>query len=121
MPEKFVVGLFPSKGIAEDTCNRLRTEGIPARDISLLVLYETAPPPATVQDELEALSVDPLLLGNVRETFAPHIRNGETAVFVRAYSENDVELAVGTIRQYAPMRIKVLWLEEDMPIGHDML
>ena len=121
MPQKFVVGLFPSKGIAEDACNRLRTEGVPARDISLLVLRETAPPPATVEDELAALSVDPLVLGNVRETFAPHIRNGETAVFVRADSEDDVALAAGTIRQYAPMRIQVAWVDENTPIGHDML
>jgi len=112
MAVKFVVGLFPSKGIAEDACNRLRTEGVPALDISLLVLRQTAPLPATVADELEALSVDPLVVGNVRESFAPHIRNGETAVFVRAHSEADVELAAGTIRQYAPIRIEVGWVEE---------
>jgi hypothetical protein len=114
MAVKYVAGLFPSKGIAEDACNRLRTEGMPARDIALLVLRQTAPASevGTVQDELAALDVDPLVIGNARDSFAPYIRNGETAVFVRAHSEADVELAAGTIRQYAPIRIEVGWVEE---------
>ena len=64
MAVKFVVGLFSSKGIAEDSCNRLRTEGVPARDIALLVLRQTAPTREveTVADELEALAVDPLVI-----------------------------------------------------------
>src|SRR5690242_10283993 len=91
---KFVVGLFESKGIAEDACNRLRTAGVPADNISLLLLHELAvPAPAAVTPELEALSVDPLVVGNVRDTFAPFIRNGETAVFVRAHSEIEVDQA----------------------------
>ncbi len=71
MAVKFVVGLFPSKGIAEDSCNRLRTEGVPAQDIALLVLRQTAPTREveTVADELEALAVDPLVIGNTRDTF----------------------------------------------------
>ena len=40
---KFVVALFESKGIAEDACNRLRIEGTPDGDISLVLLRETAP------------------------------------------------------------------------------
>jgi hypothetical protein len=123
MAVKFVVGLFPSKGIAEDACNRLRTEGVPAQDIALLVLRQTAPAREveTVQDELAALSVDPLVIGNTRDTFAPYIRNGETAVFVRAHSEADVEFASGTIRQYAPIRIEVGWIEEGAARAHKLL
>jgi len=120
MAVKFVVGLFESKGIAEDACNRLRTEGVAAQDISLLLLRETARLPATVEPEIEALSVDPLVLGNVRETFASYIRNGETAVFVRTDSEDEIDLAVGTIKQFAPMRIQVTWAEEGTPTGHDV-
>ncbi|HEX2151647.1 MAG TPA: hypothetical protein VHG31_06595 [Stellaceae bacterium] len=123
MAVKFVVGLFSSKGIAEDACNRLRTEGVPAHDIALLMLRQTAPASEveTVQDELAALSVDPLVIGNTRDTFAPYIRNGETAVFVRAHSEADVELASGTIRQYAPIRIEVGWIEEGAARAHKLL
>jgi len=122
MAVKFVVGLFPSKGIAEDACNRLRTEGVPARDIALQVLRQTAlaREVETVADELEALAVDPLVIGNTSESFAPYIRNGETAIFVRAHSEADVELAAGTIRQYAPIRIEVGWVEEGAARAHKL-
>ena len=121
MPLKFVVALFEAKGIAEDACNRLRTEGVSAGEISLLLLHETAPLPAYVEPAVEALSIDPLLVGDVRKTFAPYIRNGETAVFVRAHDETGVDLAVDTIRQYSPLRIRVVAAGEGVPIGHDVL
>jgi hypothetical protein len=116
MAVKFVVALFESKGIAEDACNRLRTEGVPPADISLLLLRETAPLAAT-----EAPSPDPLLLDDVRHRFAEFIRNGETAVFVRAHSEAEIDLAVDTLRQYAPLRIRVAAAGDGAPIGHDLL
>jgi hypothetical protein len=118
---KFVVGLFESRGIAEDAVNRLRYEGVPDGNIFPMLLRETAPLPAAVSPAIEALSVDPLVVGNVRETFAPFIRNGETAVFVRTQSEDEIDLAVGTIRQYAPIKIRVVASEEGTPLGHDLL
>jgi hypothetical protein len=121
MALKFVVGLFQSKGIAEDACNRLKYEGVPASDISLLLLHEVTPLPQAVSAEIEALSVDPLMLGNVRKTYAPYIRNGETAVFVRTHSENEVDLAVATLRQYAPIRIRVTATGEGGGVDHDIL
>jgi hypothetical protein len=118
---KFVVGLFESKGIAEDAINRLRYEGVPEGNIFPMLIHETAPLPAAVSPAIEALSVDPLVVGNVRETFAPFIRNGETAVFVRTHSEDETDLAVGTIRQYAPIKIRVVSGGEGAPLGHDIL
>src|SRR5205807_8611034 len=98
MAPRFVVGLFESKGIAEDSCNRLKYQGVPEADISLVLLREFASPvPAAVSSELEGLAVDPLILGNVRESYAPYIRNGETAVFVQAHTDADVEQAVLTL------------------------
>ena len=58
--------------------------------------------------------IDPLLWGNVRETFAPYIRNGETAVFVHAATEADVDAVVNTMRQYAPVQITVTPAEADV-------
>jgi hypothetical protein len=29
MAQRIVIGLFESEGIAEDACNRLKTEGVP--------------------------------------------------------------------------------------------
>src|ERR1044071_2522282 len=121
MALKFVVALFESKGIAEDACNRLRTEGVPVADISLLLLRETAPLPAAVTPEIEMLSVDPLVVGDVRETFAPFIRNGETAVFVRGNSEAEIDRAVDTNTAVSPLRIRVVSADEGAPIGHDVL
>jgi hypothetical protein len=57
-----------------------------------------------VEPELEALSVDPLIFGNVRETFAKVIRNGETVVSARAVTDEEVEFAAETLRQYSRMR-----------------
>ena len=79
---KFVVGLFESKGIAEDAINRLRHEGVPIGNTFPMLIRETVPSPAAVPPAIEALSVDPLIVGNVRETYASYIRDGETAVFV---------------------------------------
>ena len=121
MALKFVVALFESKGIAEDACNRLRTEGVPLSDISLLMLRETAPLPAAVTPEIEALSIDPLIIGDVREGFAPFIRNGETAIFVRCRGEAEIDRTVDTVRQYSPMRIRAVTADEGAPIGRDVL
>jgi hypothetical protein len=121
MAQKFVVGLFESKGIAEDACNRLRTEGFAAEDISILLMSATAPLPAAVEPAIAALEIDPLVVGDVRDSYAPFIRNGETAVFVRTQAEESVDAAVDTIRQYSPMRIKVVAAGDGAPIGHDVL
>ena len=116
MALKFVVALFESKGTAEDACNRLRTEGVPEADVSLVLLRATAPLAAT-----ETPSPDPMLLDDLRHRFAEFIRNGETAVFVRAHREADIDAAVDTLRQYAPLRIRVAASGEGAPIGHDLL
>ena len=122
MALKFVVGLFESKGIAEDAVNRLKTEGVPAREISLRVLHETtAGVPATMTPEIEALEVDPFVIGDVRESYAPYIHNGETALFVRTRDEAEVDLAVATIRLFAPVKIRVVAGGEGTPLGHDVL
>jgi hypothetical protein len=122
MALKFVVGLFESKGIAEDAVNRLKYEGVPATNVSVLLMHETtAGVPAVMTPELAALEVDPFVVGNVRETYAPFIRNGETAVFVRAHTEDEVDVAVATIRLYAPIKIKVVASGEGAPLSHDIL
>ena len=105
---RYVVALFQSSGIAEDARNRLKTEGVPGREIALEILKPRGPIPPTVADELEALSVDPLVWGNVRETFASFIRNGETAVLVRALTDEQVEFAADTLRQDAPIGVDTI-------------
>ena len=108
MTAQIVVAVFDSFGIAKDARNRLRTEGVPDEDIAVRVLRGTAPTPRSMEPEPEALSVDPLIWGNVKETFARSIHNGETAVMVRTLSEEEVDFAAMTMRQYEPLAIEVM-------------
>jgi hypothetical protein len=107
-----VVGLFHSSGIALDAVHRLITEGIAPQEIARKVLKEVGPIPLPVQAELAALDVDPLVVGNARQSFAHFIRNGETAVFVRAQTDEQVELAADVLKQYLPITIEVVPLAE---------
>jgi hypothetical protein len=113
MAPRIVVGVFVSEGIAEDACNRLKTEGVPAADIVLKVLKEIGPIPSTMEPEMEAGFLGPVILGNFRESFAHYIRNGETLVCVQAPTDERVELAVDTLKQYAPIEVKVVPLGEE--------
>jgi hypothetical protein len=105
---EIVVGLFESRGIAEDARNRLIAEGVPENAVALRVLREVGPVPSTMEPELAGLEMDPLIVGNVRDSYVRFIRNGETALFVRAATAADVEFAVHTMRQYAPIATDVL-------------
>ena len=113
MAARIVVGVFESEGIAEDARNRLKTEGAPASDIVLKVLKEIGPIPSVMEPELEASFLGPFILGNFREDFAHYIRNGETLVCVQAPTDERVELAVDTLKQYAPIEVKVVSDAED--------
>ncbi|MGC2200658.1 MAG: hypothetical protein WA633_11010 [Stellaceae bacterium] len=112
MASRLVIGLFHSSGIAEDAVHRLITEGVSPRDVAHRVLKEVGPTPPILDPELAALEVDPLVLGDARESFAQYIRNGETAVFVRAISDEQVEFATDVLELYLPITIEVVALPE---------
>ena len=77
------------------------------QDIAHRVLKEVGPVSALLQPELAALEVDPLVIGNARESFARFIRNGETAVFVRALDDEQVEFATDVLKLYLPIAIAI--------------
>jgi hypothetical protein len=108
MALRIVVGLFQSEGIAEDACNRLKIEGVPATDIVRKVLKEIGPPPQAMEPELAAGFLGPFILGEFRKTFAPYIRNGETLVCVQAATDERVEMAVDLLKLYTPIEVKVV-------------
>ncbi|HZK89349.1 MAG TPA: hypothetical protein VFC56_04300 [Stellaceae bacterium] len=108
MAAQIVVGLFESRGFAQDARNRLHTEGVAESDMWVVVLREIAPLPSTSQSELAALSVDPLILGDVEKSFAHYIRNGETAVLVRAETDADIQFATDVMALYSPIALEVL-------------
>ena len=53
-----------------------------------------------------------LLKANARESVARFIRNGETAVFVRALDDEQVEFATDVLKLYLPIAIEVALLAE---------
>ena len=109
MAAQLVVGLYESRGYAQDARNRLHTEGVPYSDSSLVVLHDIAPvPSATAETELAALSVSPLILGDVENTFARFIKNGETALIVSAATDVDVEFVTDILTLYDPLAVEVL-------------
>jgi hypothetical protein len=109
---RLVIGLFHSSGIAEDAVHRLITEGVAPQYIAHRVLKEVGPIPPTLQPELAGLEVDPLVIGNARESFARFIHNGETAVFVRALNDAQVEFANDVLKLYLPITIEVVPVPE---------
>ena len=113
MAPRIVVGVFQSEGIAEDARNRLKTEGVSAGDVVLKVLKEIGPIPSTMEPELRASFLGPVFLGNFRGSFAHYIRNGEMLVCVQALTDEQVELAVGTLKQYAPIEVRVVSSAEE--------
>jgi hypothetical protein len=106
MADRLVIGLFPSSGIALDAYHRLHTEGFPRNRLARRVLHETGPVPPTVEAELEALEVDPLVWGDVRHTFARHIHNGETAVIVHVADDAEAQSAADILKLYAPLAVE---------------
>jgi hypothetical protein len=108
MAARLVVGLFPSSGIALDACHRLHTEGFPTSRIARRVLKEVGPITPSVAAELQALQIDPMVLGDAVHTFARHIRNGETAVFVEVENDDEAQAAADILSLYAPLAVDTL-------------
>lgn len=111
MAARLVVGLFPASGVALDAYHRLHTEGFPQGKLAYRVLQETGPVPASVQAELQALQIDPMVLGDARHTFASFIRNGETAVFVDVGDDGEAQSAADILALYAPLAIETLIID----------
>jgi len=108
MAARLVVGLFPASGVALDAYHRLRTEGFPDNRLTYRVMREVGPPPVNVEAELQMLQIDPMVLGDARHTFAPHIHNGETAVFVQAEDDDEARSATEILSLYAPLAVQTL-------------
>ncbi len=105
---KLVVGLFPASGVALDAYHRLHTEGFPESRLAHRVLKEVGPPPASVQAELQALQIDPMVLGDARHTFARFIHNGETAVFVQVEGDDEARSAADIMKIYSPLAVETV-------------
>jgi hypothetical protein len=108
MAARLVVGVYAGIGVALDAYHRLHTEGFPQNRLGYRVLKEVGPVPQTTEPELQALQIDPMVLGDARQTFVRFIRNGETAVFVQAEDDGEAEAATDILRLYAPLAVETL-------------
>jgi hypothetical protein len=110
MAGKLVIGLFESKGEAENVRHRLEKEGVASGDISERVLRDTAPPPTTMEPELAPFGADPFVGffgGDLHERYAEYIRNGETLLMVKAPSDAQAEAVASILALYEPLRVDV--------------
>jgi hypothetical protein len=64
--------------------------------------------PSTMEPEIEAEFLGPVILGNFRQSFVHHIHNDETLACVKAASEEEAEAALDTLKQYAPLEVNVV-------------
>ena len=114
MAERIVIGLFDALGTAEDVRNRLVYEGVGEADIGLRVLKQAEPLPSSMEVETSKFAIDLLFTTTLREKYAPLIHNGETAVCVRAHSDEERETAINTMRQFAPIEVDCLDPAEEL-------
>lgn len=108
MIQQVVVGLYATSGTAEDVVNRLKYEGVPAADIALVRLRTHDRLPASMEAEARGYAMDPLFGSIILKRFGDRIGDGEAAVCVEAQSEDEVRMAVGTMRQYVPIGIELM-------------
>jgi hypothetical protein len=108
MAGRFAVGLFTGYGLALDAYHRLHTEGFSETRLAYQILAEGGPVPPTVGVEMPLLQIDPTVLQDVVRDFAPHLRGGETAVFVQIEDEGEAEAATGILRLFTPLAVETV-------------
>jgi hypothetical protein len=125
MPEWIVVELYGGRGTAEDARNRLKTGGFAESDLELAMLKKVGPMPEIVAAETADFAIDFFYSTTLPREELTLVHNGETVVSVRARSEEDVRAAILTLRQYAPLEIRLMvtsaeggaWREVKLPAG----
>lgn len=114
MTDRIVVGVFESKGEAENASHRLVSEGIPEQDVSVRVLRATGPVPHTMEPELKSIQIDPFFwfLGGLTDHYLDLITNGETAVCVEVRQDDQAEAAASILMMFEPQRVDVVTLPD---------
>jgi len=113
MAQPVVIGLFYTAGTASDVLNRLKSEGVPADHIAMRQLRRSDPLPPTMVAQAHGYAAGPFWGSLVLKKCGDRIGDGETAVCVHPTSENESEVAVGTMKQYVPIGIELISPEEE--------
>lgn len=122
MPERVVIGVFEDKGTAQHACGRLQLEGFAESDLAVHLLKEIGPIPGTMAPELETLSLDPFfwLFQEIKGDYAKFIRNGETAVCVRAQTPQHIRRASEVMSWYGPVNVEVVERSDEGRVLRDL-
>jgi hypothetical protein len=113
MATQIVIGLFATLGDAEDVRHRLAYEGVPQSDIELKVLRKVEHRPESLAPKREESFIDWIFGTDLPEKYVTLVRNGETAVCVRAHSDEEAAIAANTMRQFAPLDVDTVRPEQE--------
>jgi hypothetical protein len=108
MTSQVVVGLFYTSGTAEDVRNRLKFQGLPAGDIAVRQVRSNDPLPPAMAAAARGYAGDPFFGSIILKKFGDRIGDGETAVIVAAQSDDEVRIAIATMRLYTPVAVELL-------------
>lgn len=110
MINQVVVGLFDSKGEADNAAHRLVSEGIPQSAVSVSVLRETGPVPKTMEPELDTKRMNPFdwLFGALGDDYLDEITNGESVVMVEVKTDPEADAATSILGMFEPKRIDLV-------------
>jgi hypothetical protein len=108
MAEKIVVGVFSALGEATNARHRLEYEGVPAADIAVRVLKETEKRPESLAPGGVEGPFDWLFGTDLPGRYVDIIHNGETALAVRARSDEEAEVRRDIVGLFQPLRVEVI-------------
>jgi hypothetical protein len=111
MYEQTLVGLYPTRTVADEVRTRLESEGVTQSDITIgadageLVHQETAATSKPASG-LWAWLVGSDVSEEQRERYAGHLRRGSIAVSVRTRSDAERDRAIDVMEQFDPIDIE---------------
>ena len=107
--QQTIVGLYPTRALAQDVQSKLQAAGIPASNINLSADPEAAGLEMAREPHHEGGFWDWLFGSDVsaeeRERYSGHLRGGNVAVSVRSRSEAEHEKVISLMEQFNPIDI----------------
>lgn len=111
MHEQTLVGLYPTRTVADEVRTRLEAEGVIQADISIGADTGESVHQETMETPKRASGLWAWLFGSdvsdeQRERYAGHLRDGSIAVSVRTRSDSERDRAIDVMEQFDPIDIE---------------
>ena len=113
MTEQIVVGVFSALGEATNARHRLEYEGVPAADIAVRVLKESEERPESLAPGGIEGPFDWLFGTDLPGRYVDVMHNGETALAVRARSDEEAEERRNIVSLFTPLRLDLIEVPQD--------